>query len=104
MYTQLLKEALLEIEDDDKKSIKNLVDYCRLKHDISEVQIKKIELEYRAHTPIWWYTAPYFMCSALNHWDMFHASRTKDHPQPTQKACDSGAILTTVGNLNEQSQ
>ncbi|CAF4997876.1 unnamed protein product, partial [Rotaria sp. Silwood1] len=53
MYTQLLKEALLEIEDDDKKSIEDLVDCCRLEHDVPEDEIKKIEREYRAHTPIW---------------------------------------------------
>ncbi|CAF1290116.1 unnamed protein product [Rotaria sordida] len=66
MYTQLLKEAVLEIEDDDKKSIKDLVTYCREQEDISEDQIKLIEREYRDHTPIWWYTAPYFMYSMLN--------------------------------------
>ncbi|CAF1363475.1 unnamed protein product [Rotaria sordida] len=66
MYTQLLKEAVLEIEDDDKKSMKDLVTYCREQKDISEDQIKLIEREYRDHTPIWWYTAPYFMYSMLN--------------------------------------
>ncbi|CAF4330703.1 unnamed protein product, partial [Rotaria sordida] len=65
-YTQLLKEALLEIEDDDRKSIKDLVTYCREQEDITEDQIKLIEREYRDHTPIWWYTAPYFMYSMLN--------------------------------------
>ncbi|CAF1447900.1 unnamed protein product, partial [Rotaria sp. Silwood1] len=66
MYTQLLKEALLEIEDDNKKSIKDLVDYCREQDDISEDQIKQIEREYRNHTPIWWYTAETFIYPMLN--------------------------------------
>ncbi|CAF3163550.1 unnamed protein product [Rotaria sp. Silwood2] len=66
MYTQLLKEALLQIEDDDKKAIKGLVDYCRLEQDIPEDQIEKIEREYRAHTPIWWYTAETFIYPVLN--------------------------------------
>ncbi|CAF4004175.1 unnamed protein product [Rotaria sordida] len=66
MYTQLLKEALLEIEDDDTKSIKELVDYCRLQGDVSEKTLEKIEKEYRNHTPIWWYTGPYFIYSMLN--------------------------------------
>ncbi|CAF4086993.1 unnamed protein product [Rotaria sordida] len=66
MYTQLLKEALLEIEDDDAKSIKDLVEYCRLQNDIDDDEIKKVQREYRNHTPIWWYTAPYFMYSMLN--------------------------------------
>ncbi|CAF4593207.1 unnamed protein product [Rotaria sp. Silwood2] len=67
MYTQLLKEALLEIEDDDKKSIKDLADYCREQDDIPEDQIKQIEDEYRKRTPIWWYTAETFIYPILNH-------------------------------------
>ncbi|CAF3401109.1 unnamed protein product [Rotaria socialis] len=30
MYTQLFKEALLKIEDDDTQSIKEFADFCRL--------------------------------------------------------------------------
>ncbi|CAF3866961.1 unnamed protein product [Rotaria sp. Silwood1] len=67
MYTQLLKEALLEIEDDDVKSIKDLVEYCRLQDDVDECQIRKVENEYRDHTPIWWYTAETFIYPMLNH-------------------------------------
>ncbi|CAF3034321.1 unnamed protein product, partial [Rotaria sp. Silwood2] len=66
MYTQLLKEALLEIEDDDKNSIKDLADYCCEQDDIPEDQIKQVEREYRNHTPIWWYTAETFMYPMLN--------------------------------------
>ena len=66
MYTQLLKEAILQIEDDDKKSLKELGQYCRQEQDISEEEIILIEREYRSHTPIWWYTAPYFLYSMLN--------------------------------------
>ncbi|CAF4139764.1 unnamed protein product [Rotaria sordida] len=67
IYTQLLKEALLEIEDDDTKSIKEFVEYCRLHGDVSEKTLEKIEREYRDHTPISWYTGPYFIYSMLNH-------------------------------------
>ncbi|CAF4808606.1 unnamed protein product, partial [Rotaria sp. Silwood1] len=66
MYTQLLKEALLEIEDDDVKSIKDLVKYCRLQNDVDEDEIKLVEREYRDHTPIWWYTAETFIYPMLN--------------------------------------
>ncbi|CAF1532663.1 unnamed protein product, partial [Rotaria sordida] len=66
MYTQLLKEAFLDIEDDDAKSIKELVEYCRLASDASEKTLKKIEREYRGHSSIWWYTGPYFIYSMLN--------------------------------------
>ena len=66
MYTQLLKEAILQIEDDDKKSLKELGQYCRQEEDIPKEEIILIEREYRSHTPIWWYTAPYFLYSMLN--------------------------------------
>ena len=66
MYTQLLKEAMLQIEDDDAKSLKELADYCRNQGGIDENEITKLEKEYRNHTPIWWYTAPYFLYSMLN--------------------------------------
>ncbi|CAF4097358.1 unnamed protein product [Rotaria sordida] len=66
MYTQLLKETFLEINDDDTKSIKEFVDYCRLQGDITENHIDKIEKDYRLHTPIWWYTGPYFIYSMVN--------------------------------------
>ncbi|CAF5016390.1 unnamed protein product, partial [Rotaria sp. Silwood1] len=67
MYTQLLKEALLDIEDDDEKSIKELIDYCRLQSDACEKTLEKIEEEYHNHSPIWWYTGPYFIYSMLNY-------------------------------------
>ena len=38
-YTQLLKEAILQIEDDDKKPLKELADYCRGQEAIPEDQI-----------------------------------------------------------------
>ncbi|CAF3927520.1 unnamed protein product, partial [Rotaria magnacalcarata] len=66
MYTQLFKKAFLKIEDDDTQSIKELVDCCRLQNDIPVGHIDKIEREYRYRTPIWWYTAPFFLYSMLN--------------------------------------
>ena len=66
MYTQLLKEAILQIEDDDNKSLKELADYCRHQGGIPEYEIAEMENKYWSHTPIWWYTAPYFLYSMLN--------------------------------------
>ena len=66
MYTQLLKEAILQIEDDDEKSLKELAEYCRGQKDIPEYQVAKLGKEYQSHTPIWWYTAPYFLYGMLN--------------------------------------
>ena len=66
MYTQLLKEAILQIEDDHEKSIREFAAYCRDQADVSKFTVKKIEEEYRDHTPIWRYTGPYFFYSMLN--------------------------------------
>ncbi|CAF2635939.1 unnamed protein product [Rotaria sp. Silwood2] len=66
IYMPLFIEVLLETDDDETKSIKELADYCRLQSDIPEDEIEKIEREYRLHKPIWWYTAPYFIYSMLN--------------------------------------
>ncbi|CAF4185707.1 unnamed protein product, partial [Rotaria magnacalcarata] len=66
MYTQLFKEALLKIEEDDTQSIKEFANFCRLQNDISVDHIDKFEREYHHHSPIWWYTAPYFLSSMLN--------------------------------------
>ncbi|CAF3715644.1 unnamed protein product [Rotaria sp. Silwood1] len=66
MYTQLLKEALFEIEDDDKKSIKAFVDYYREQNDIPKGQLKQVEREYRNHAAIWWYTVETFIYSMIN--------------------------------------
>ncbi|CAF1570370.1 unnamed protein product [Rotaria sp. Silwood1] len=66
MYTQLFKEVLLKIDDNDVKSIQEFVDYCRVQGEIPEDQIAKIEREYRLHTYLWWYTAPNFIYSILN--------------------------------------
>ncbi|CAF3513592.1 unnamed protein product [Rotaria sp. Silwood1] len=49
MYTRLLKEALLNMEDDDTNSIKELTEYCDQQGDIDKGEIKKIEREYRDH-------------------------------------------------------
>ncbi|CAF3043505.1 unnamed protein product [Rotaria sp. Silwood2] len=65
MYTQLLKEVFLEIDDDDT-AVKELVNYCRLQGDVSNDHIDKLEQEYHLQSPIWWYTAPYFLFTMLN--------------------------------------
>ena len=67
MYTQLLKEAILQIEDDHEKSIKEFTDYCRDQDSLSPLIIKKITKEYSDHSPIWWYTGPYCIYSMLNY-------------------------------------
>ncbi|CAF4276711.1 unnamed protein product, partial [Rotaria sp. Silwood2] len=47
MYTQFLKETLLDIEDDDAKSIKELAEYCRLESNASEQTLESPPPQHR---------------------------------------------------------
>ena len=65
MYTQLLKEILLEISFDEPKCIQELVDFSRSRCVTNPTELSKIEQfehSYRDHSPIWWYT---FECAFL---------------------------------------
>ena len=107
MYTQLLKEAILQIEDDHEKSMEEFVAYCRRQKDPSPLTIEKIENEYPHHSPIWWYTGPFFICPMLNrglrlmdtdiivrmgffirhlqnHMDKVHREQQATNPMPTK--------------------
>ncbi|CAF4488430.1 unnamed protein product [Rotaria socialis] len=69
MYTSLLREVLFEIDDDDdedNKSIKEFVDYCRLGNNIDHSEIEHFKRQYRRDTSISWYTTPSFIASMLN--------------------------------------
>ncbi|CAF1430534.1 unnamed protein product, partial [Adineta ricciae] len=68
MYTQLLKEVLLEIEYDEKAKTE-LVEFCREQfhnnpHELGI--INEFERDYHLHTPIWWYTCECFTYQLLN--------------------------------------
>ncbi len=68
MYTQLLKEILLEMEYDDKAKTE-LVEFCReqFRNNPQELQIiNEFERDYHVHTPIWWYTCECFTYQMLN--------------------------------------
>ncbi|CAF3297750.1 unnamed protein product [Rotaria socialis] len=65
MYTQLLKEIFLEIGNFGPQAIQELGKYCR-EQSVNTSDIAKVEQEYCDHTPIWWYTAPYFLYPMLN--------------------------------------
>jgi tetratricopeptide (TPR) repeat protein len=68
MYTQILKEILLNIEFNESH-IKEFTDYCR-KHVSSDAVkisiVDELEENYDQHTPIWWYTDESFLYSMLN--------------------------------------
>ncbi|CAF4926995.1 unnamed protein product [Rotaria sp. Silwood1] len=68
MYTQLIKEILLELEYNDK-SIDDIVTYSRDKYSNNHEELKKIEMfhiEYNTKSPIWWYTYECFIYHMLN--------------------------------------
>ncbi|CAF4691391.1 unnamed protein product, partial [Rotaria sp. Silwood2] len=55
MYSQLLKETLLEMKYDDKAK-KEFVDFCRVLYSDNNVQlgiIDEFERDYHLHSPIW---------------------------------------------------
>jgi tetratricopeptide (TPR) repeat protein len=75
MYSQLLKEILLELPH-DPTSKKKLVDFCRVQYadNLREIQvIDEFERDYDHPSPIWWYTRECFTYSMLN-----KALRTQD--------------------------
>ena len=76
MYTQLLREVIVEMEYDARKARGDFVTYCR-QHlsplDYSPAELDRFEESYAHHSPIWWYTKEPFIYSNLN-----RALRTQD--------------------------
>ncbi|CAF1246083.1 unnamed protein product [Adineta ricciae] len=65
MYTQILKEILLEINNYGTKCVQDLAYYCR-EQSIDSGNIDKFEQEYRLQTPVWWYTYDCCLYPMLN--------------------------------------
>lgn len=68
MYTQILKEILLEIKY-NKQFIREFAEHCRSLYSDNEHELKKIsrfEREYNRRSPIWWYTYDCCIYSMLN--------------------------------------
>jgi hypothetical protein len=69
MYTQLLKETLIEMPHDDDKAKKELADFCRQKYkenaDALEI-IDEFEEDYNKNSAIRWYTRASFVYQMLN--------------------------------------
>jgi tetratricopeptide (TPR) repeat protein len=69
MYTQLFKQILLNIDDYDARSIKQLAAYCRYRYTDNKKELEmiaKFEQDYSLETPIWWYTSDCFLRPMLN--------------------------------------
>ncbi|CAM4777561.1 unnamed protein product [Rotaria magnacalcarata] len=65
MYSVIFKDIILEIDDDDAKSMNTLVNFCR-QHDIPENEINEFKQEYYKRSPIWWYTKEMFLYGMLH--------------------------------------
>ncbi|CAF2126019.1 unnamed protein product [Rotaria magnacalcarata] len=65
MYSVIFKDIVLEINDDDAKSIKALEIYCK-KKEIPEAEINDLKRRYHQKSPVWWYTCEIFLYGMLN--------------------------------------
>ncbi|CAF4423701.1 unnamed protein product, partial [Rotaria magnacalcarata] len=65
MYSVIFKDIILEIDQDDNKSMNTLVNFCR-QQNIPEIQINSLQCTYHQQSPVWWYTKPMFLYSMLN--------------------------------------
>ncbi|CAF3451590.1 unnamed protein product [Rotaria socialis] len=65
MYSVIFKDIVLEIDDDDAKSLKTLEIYCK-KQNISETEIHELKRKYHQKSPVWWYTCEMFLYGMLN--------------------------------------
>jgi tetratricopeptide (TPR) repeat protein len=75
MYSQLLKEILLELEDDHQAK-RELIDFCRKQYADNDNELKLIDefdQNYNKSNAIWWYTRECFTYLMLN-----KALRTQD--------------------------
>jgi len=75
MYSQLIKEILLDM-DYDEKAKDELMEFCRIQYARNRYGLRIInefERDYKHPSPIWWYTRDCFTYSMLN-----KALRTQD--------------------------
>ncbi|CAF2847410.1 unnamed protein product [Rotaria sp. Silwood2] len=66
MYSVLFKEIILEIHEDDVKSVDQLVAYCS-KQDVAKSQLEYFQREYQHKSVVWWYTEDIFLYGMLNY-------------------------------------
>ncbi|CAF2047614.1 unnamed protein product [Rotaria magnacalcarata] len=65
MYSVIFKDIVLEINDDDAKSIKALEIYCK-QQNIPDAEINELKHKYHQKSPVWWYTREMFLYGMLN--------------------------------------
>ena len=65
MYTQLFKEILFEMKNEEN-SIRVLTNYCRQFYQDNPEVIDEFAVSYRSESAIWWYTRECFLYRMLN--------------------------------------
>ncbi|CAF3363654.1 unnamed protein product, partial [Rotaria socialis] len=65
MYSVIFKDIILEIDDDDAKSMNTLVKFCR-EQKIREKDIDVFKRNYYEKSAVWWYTKEFFLYGMLN--------------------------------------
>ncbi|CAF4953134.1 unnamed protein product, partial [Rotaria socialis] len=65
MYSVIFKDIILEIDDDDEKSMNTLAIYCQ-KQNIPEQKINEFKRNYHQKSAVWWYTKEIFLYGMLN--------------------------------------
>jgi hypothetical protein len=65
MYSVLFKEIILDVDEDDEKSIQDLLIYCR-QQNISESELSYFQRDYQERSPIWMYSKESFVYRMLN--------------------------------------
>ncbi|CAF4967443.1 unnamed protein product [Rotaria sp. Silwood1] len=100
MYSKLLKEILLTIDEDDAKSLEDLVAYCRNKN-IPESELKSFQSQYYQKSPIWWYTISDYS-KALEFYDKAHkikeATLPPNHPSLAISYGNIGGMYCAMGD------
>ncbi|CAF2261414.1 unnamed protein product [Rotaria magnacalcarata] len=66
MYSLIFKDIVLEINDDDAKSLNTLDVYCK-KQNIPDIEINELKRKYHQKSPVWWYTCEMFLYGMLNY-------------------------------------
>jgi tetratricopeptide (TPR) repeat protein len=69
MYTQLLKEIIIDMEYDAEKARQEFVTFCRQRFasmNYALANLEQFELYYELHSPTWWYTTEDFIYSNPN--------------------------------------
>ncbi|CAF4694808.1 unnamed protein product, partial [Rotaria socialis] len=95
MYSGIFKDIILEIDDDNAKSMNTLVKFRR-EQNISETEISEFKREYHDRSPVYWYTKQMFLYGMLN-----RAFRTLDMEWMTKLGFFIRNLHIRLGELHQ---